>query len=506
MDPLKFCLQKNNTLELYFAGYNRWQEELLDTTSLLSRFTPDYIFIYLNFDDKKAEIKELLSCVETYSRNNKKTQFIISNINPTPYTLATYSESDDTKLFNETLMDFSKDNHKVFVFDFNRLIRWHGYKNLFDDKYWYLGRIKLSNQGFNFLAEEIRHLLNCLQGKSKKVLILDLDNTLWGGVLGEEGMAHVQLSEEGTGRIFVDFQKKIKQLKETGVLLVCCSKNNEPEVKEMFDKHPNMQLRWDDFILHKINWEQKSNNIIEIAESLQLGLDSMVFIDDCRQERALIKQMFPEVETPDFPEDISLLNQWFVLNVGYPFFLKKQLTEEDKEKTMQYQRNISRSAYEKTMRFGDFLSSLQIRLIVSEPNDLQIPRVAQLTQKTNQFNLTGKRYTDAEISAMSKDNGFKIYICNYEDKFGNEGVVGCAILKFEAENAVMDTFLLSCRVLGREVENLFLKQILNDLKQNGICRIEGIYNTTEKNVAAKDFYTKNGFISIDEQHSFLENF
>jgi len=507
MEPMKFCLQKNNTLELYFAGYNRWQTELLDTNSALYQFAPDFIFIYLNADEWNGGSSELLSSVKTYSDYAKKTNFIIANFNHFPTeVLINYDKDSYVNLLNKTLNDFSKENPQVFVLDFNRLIRWYGYKNLFDDKYWYLGRIKLSNQGFNVLANKITNVLHCLQGKTKKVLILDLDNTLWGGVLGEEGIQNVQLSEEGTGRIFVDFQKKIKQLQATGVLLVSCSKNNEKDVREIFEKHPNMQLRWDDFILHKINWERKSDNIVEIAETLQLGLDSMVFIDDSRQERELVKQLLPEVKTPDFPNDISLLNQWFVWEVVYPLFQKKQLTEEDKEKTIQYKRNLSRSAALRTMSYEEFLTSLQIKLNISEPTDLQIPRVAQLTQKTNQFNLTGKHYTDADVLVMNNNSDEQIWICEYEDKFGKEGIIGCAIVQLKEKKAVIDTFLLSCRVLGRNVENLFLKHILCELKQKGISSVEGIYNATEKNIAAKDFYAKNGFIPIDEKRSFLENF
>jgi len=507
MEPLKFCLQKNNTLELYFAGYNRWQTELLDTNSALYQFAPDYIFIYLNAEEWNGEISELLSSVKTYSNYAQKTNFIIANFNHLPFEIITnYGKDNYVNSLNETLNDFSKENHQITVLDFNRVIRWYGYKNLFDEKYWYLGRIKLSNQGFNVLANEITNVLHCLQGKTKKVLILDLDNTLWGGVLGEDGLQNLQLSEEGTGRIFVDFQKKVKQLQETGVLLVSCSKNNEQDVREMFEKHPDMQLRWDVFILHKINWERKSDNIAEIAETLQLGLDAMVFIDDSRQERELVKQMLPEVETPDFPEDISLLNQWFVREVVYPFFQKKQLTEEDKEKTIQYKQNLSRSAALRTMSYDEFLTSLQIQLNISVPTDLQIPRVAQLTQKTNQFNLTGKRYTDADISAVNSDKNFQIFICEYEDKFGKEGIIGCAIVQFIEEKAALDTFLLSCRVLGRNVENLFLKQILSELKHKGIHSVVGIYCATEKNIAAKDFYPKNEFTPIGEQHYILENF
>jgi FkbH-like protein len=216
--------------------------------------------------------------------------------------------------------------------------------------------------------------------------------------------------------------------------------------------------------------------------------------------------MLLQVETPDFPEDISLLNTWFVLNVVYPFFPKKQLTEEDKEKTYQYKRNINRNEFQKTMRYEDFLSSLQIRLTVSQPKEEQYSRVSQLTQKTNQFNLTGKRYSDAEILNMSNHTQYQIFICEYEDKFGKEGIIGCAIVQIENEKTVIDTFLLSCRVLGRNVENDFLKYILLELKQKGIKRVEGIYHATAKNSAAENFYVNNGFIPVSKQLTVLENF
>ena len=507
IDPLKNYLQQNDSLKLYFCSYNCWQSDLLDSASALYLFDPQFVFIYLNADEFKGTLEELLSSIETFSHVAEKTNFIISNFNPPPYFVDTYSKKNDNiYLINNTLNDFALQKHNVFILDFNRLIRWYGYQNLFDDKYWYLGRIKFSNAGFKRLSLEIQNVLTCMLGKAKKVLILDLDHTLWGGILGEEGWQNVQLSQEGVGRIFVDFQKKIKQLKEMGVLLVSCSKNNESEVKEMFEKHPDMQLKWDDFILHQINWCQKSDNIAEIADLLQLGLDTMVFIDDNSRERDLIKQMLPQVETPDFPEDVSLINSWFVLDVVYPFFPKTKLTEEDKEKTNQYQRNINRLEVQKMLNYDDFLASLQIQLTITEATEKHLSRVAQLTQKTNQFNLTNKRYTEAEIFAMYADCQCKILICEYEDKFGKEGIVGCVIVKFNNQKAVLDTFLLSCRILGRNVENHFLKHILAQIKQKGIKTVEGIYHASAKNEIAKNFYIKNGFKNVDEQLFIIDNF
>lgn len=500
IDPLKNHLQKDGFSQLYFSGYNQWQSDLLDTDSGLYAFSPDYLFIYLNLEELKSDFSELSSSIESYLRHNQKTTVIISNVAFPPYSIFTYtSENDDTAIqFNSRLNDFALRNNRIKVLDFDRLISYYGYKNLFDDKFWYLGRIKLSNDGFISLSREIANVINSLEGKAKKVLIVDLDNTLWGGIVGEEGVQGIQLGYEGKGLIYLDFQKKIKQLKDTGVLLAICSKNNEQDVKEVFERNKNLLLSWDDFILHKINWNNKSENILAIADTLKLGLDSMVFIDDNPRERDMIRQQLSDVIVPEFPDDISALNRWFVMEVVYPCFAKHKLTGEDKDKAAQYKRNAQREEERKVLSYDEFIEQLGIKLTIHEADSDSLSRVSQLTQKTNQFNLTGKRYTDTEIDSMLKNKEYKIFVCEYEDKFGKEGLIGCAIVKLEQNNALIDTFLLSCRVLGRKVEYDFLSFILNDLRQNSIQSVTGIYNETPKNVLAKEFYIHSGFERVKE--------
>lgn len=499
LDPLRNHLQSSGFSDLYFGGYNQWQPELLNAGSGLYTFRPDYVFISLNAEELQPDLSELFAGIGAFAEKNGKTRFLVSNLSYPPYSVFTYTDktaSIESDL-NGALESYASRNDHTVVFDLNRLIRLYGYQALFDDKYWYLGRIRHSNQGFKVLAGELKNVLDSLSGKARKVLIVDLDNTLWGGVSGEEGWQNIQLSPEGPGLVFLDFQKKLKQLLETGVLLASCSKNNEEDIREVFEKNTWMQLKWDDFILHKINWDLKTDNIVQIAAALDLGLDSMVFLDDNPIERELVRQSLPEVAVPDFPDDISLLNRWFVTDVAYPFLGKWKLTREDSEKTQQYKRNISREEVRKQLDYGQFIEQLRIKLTVFHPSAGLYPRIAQLTQKTNQFNLTGKRYSDLEIKEISESPDHRIFGCEYEDKFGNEGVTGCAIVRTEGDKAFMDTFLLSCRVLGRRVEFTFLDHIIAELKNDGIKTVEAFYNETARNVVAKDLYTKYGFTQLE---------
>jgi FkbH-like protein len=499
LDPLRNHLQNSGFPDLYFGGYNQWQPELLNAGSGLYAFRPDYVFIYLNAEELQTDLSDLFAGIGTFAEKNGKTRFLVSNISYPPYSVLTYTNKDHVieSGLNDALESVASTNDNIVIFDFNRLIRLYGHQALFDDKYWYLGRIRHSNQGFKVLAGELKNVLACLSGPSKKVLIVDLDNTLWGGVSGEEGWQNIQLSPEGPGLVFLDFQKKLKQLQKTGVLLASCSKNNENDIREVFENNRWMQLTWDDFILHKINWDLKTDNIVQIGASLDLGLDSMVFLDDNPIERELVRQSLPEVAVPEFPDDISLLNRWFVTEVAYPFFGKRKLTKEDSEKTKQYKRNITRAEVRKQLDYGQFIEQLQIKLTVFHPSADLYPRIAQLTQKTNQFNLTGKQYSDLEIKAISGSPDHKVFGCEYEDKFGNEGVVGCAIVRIEQERALLDSFLLSCRVLGRRVEFTFLDHIIAELKNAGIKTVEAFYNGTPRNVVAKDLYTKYGFTQLE---------
>ena len=498
LDPLKGFLQRD-TYEYFFAGYNQWLPELLNPSSELHTFCPDFVFIYLNAEELKSDISELFSSIDAFSEKHASVRFIVSNLAYPPYSVDTYINSNvSNNEINDQLYRYVSTKNHADVFDFNRLISLHGYKTIFDEKYWYLGRIKFSNQGFRIIAGEIANVLNCLQGKTKKVLVLDFDNTLWGGVVGEDGWSNLQLSEEGVGLVYADFQRAIKRLSQYGVILASCSKNNEADAREVFEKNTNTILKWEDFILHKVNWEQKTENMLQIASSLNVGLDSLVFIDDNPVERELVKQTLPEVTVVDFPKDTSELNRWFINEVVYPYFAKRNVTREDLDKSNQYKRNIVREDARSRLSYDDFIRQLNYKLSVIPVDNNLYQRAAQLSQKTNQFNVTGNRYTDLDIRTMSESGNYNMYVCEYEDKFGKEGIIGAVILRPTDGKAVIDLYVLSCRVLGRKVEFHLLEQLTERLKKAEIKTLETTYVETSRNGMAKTFLLEAGFTTTND--------
>jgi FkbH-like protein len=350
---------------------------------------------------------------------------------------------------------------------------------------------------FQLIAQEIENMIFTYKGKVKKVLILDLDNTLWGGVIGEDG-PNVKLSNEGEGKIYQDFHKNVKRLKDFGVLLAINSKNNYTDAIEGLE-NPNSKLNKEDFVIIKANWNDKVSNIKEIASELNLGLDSFVFIDDNAVERSLVKEYIPEIEVPDFPEDMNNYNSWFIKDVVYKFFPKFKLTKEDTAKIEQYKANIKRKKLEtSSLDLGAFLESLNININFHIDDERFIERYAQMTQKTNQFNLTTKRYTINDIKNFISSDKFIVYAIDYEDKFLKEGIIGLAIVSLEETQAVLDTFLLSCRVLKRGVEKALFDRVSMDLKEKGFKELIGLYYPTKKNIIVKDLFENYGFNKIDE--------
>jgi len=343
------------------------------------------------------------------------------------------------------------------------------------------------------LADEVQCVWNAYHGKTKKVLVVDLDNTLWGGVVGEDGAQGVRLSEEGEGKAYRDFQKAMHALKSLGIIFAINSKNNEADVRELFEKNSMMVFQYDDFVVKKINWNDKASNMIAIADELNLGLDSFVFIDDNPVERAYIRQQLPAVVIPEFPQQPIMLRQWFLNDVVYRYFGKYALTQEDTTKTEQYQRHVQRASAQSTLSVNDFIQTLHVQLMLVK-NDLSLaPRIAQLTQKTNQFTMTTRRYTEKDIAQYMQQPTCAVYGLSYEDTFGKEGLMGAAIVHTtDTTTATIDTFLLSCRIIGRHVEHTFLDKILEQLQSAGIQNIKAEFVPTKKNIIAHNFYAQCG--------------
>jgi FkbH-like protein len=486
MDSIKFYLKDYQLLGS--CDFGNYMIDLIDNNSQLHKSEAEIIFLFLDFDELNEDINDVLSAVGVFIENTGKT--VVMN------TLASSFNYIDTFLnirlkqelnANLDLVNFADKNQNVLLFDFSKLLR---KSNFIDEKYWYMARIKFSKSGFESIARELSNLLNTYKHGSKKVLVLDMDNTLWGGIIGEE---EIKLSNDGVGKIYLDFQKKIKQLKGLGVLLVACSKNNYNDgIKGL--EHINSILTEDDFIIKKINWNNKASNIEEIAKELNLGYESLVFIDDSPMERSHVKEVIPNIIVPEFPKDIYSINSWFLGVVG-DFFSKISLTTEDLNKEEQYLAKRQRDFAIKKTSYEDFLKTLNIEIEFQINNNEHIARYAQMTQKTNQFNLTTKRYNIAEMRSFVESSFYDVISVNYKDKYANEGVTGLVIVNILDKYVEIDSFLLSCRILKRGVESSIFSKLSKLYFDKDIV---GVYVETEKNRQTKKLYETHGFKKINK--------
>lgn len=332
----------------------------------------------------------------------------------------------------------------------------------------------------------------------KKCIVLDLDNTLWDGVLGEDGISGIRMSGDYPGNAFMYFQEGLIQLEKSGVILSVCSKNNEDDVKELWNKNPFVKLTPDHISAYRINWNNKADNIRELAKELNIGLDSMVFIDDNPSERELVKQQLPMVSVPDFPKRPYDLMKFFAELVKN-YFRTYRLTEEDLKKTEQYKANAQRNAEQsKFTDLSDYIKSLDIIIDVIAANEFNIARIAQMTQKTNQFNLTTHRYSESDLNSLL-GKGAEIYCISVKDKFGDSGITGTIIVNKDNNNAEIDTFLLSCRILGKDIESVFINSVLNRLIDKGVKSVRASYIPTLKNKQVMNFYDRIGFDLISNE-------
>ena len=332
--------------------------------------------------------------------------------------------------------------------------------------------------------------------KRKKCLVLDLDNTLWGGVLGEDGADGIKLGGDYPGKAFAMWQQALLQLQRRGVILAVCSKNNEADVMEAWNSNPFMVLKRDHFSAMRINWNDKANNLRELANELNIGLDSMVFVDDNPAERQLISTMLPEVAVPEFPEKPYLLMPFFEELVNQ-YFRVYTVTDEDRAKTEQYRANALRN--EQRTRFEDFedyLRSLSMELDIIPANEHNLARIAQMTQKTNQFNLTTLRYSEDDLR-FQLSNHWRIYCLSVKDCFGDNGITGAiTVIPQGGQLAEISSLLMSCRILGRGIETAFVNTVLNMLYREGVLKVTAHYIPTAKNGQTADFWDRIGMRNV----------
>ena len=489
--------------EVHIAqGYGVWTQELADPTSGTFCFGPSSVFLIIDgaellrgergLELVLANVDEQLAWIEHAAERSPGVKFFVSTIDVSGRTLRPLKEEHAERRleehWNTGIARASASHANIYVFDLKEMVAQMGRSLLYSNKRWYLGGLRFSTAGEKLIAQELERILDAQSVARKKCLLLDLDNTLWGGVIGEDGVKGIQLSETGEGARFRDFQLGIRELGRMGIILGIVSKNNEADALEVFERHEHMVLRKRDFALMKINWSTKAQNIGELAQDLDIGMDSIVFIDDNPVEREAIRTALPEVTVPEFPADTCELTS-FLERVYKECFFTLESTEEDRKRTEAYLANAKRAAERNAVPSVErFLSELRTKIFLTRARDEDFGRAAQLTQKTNQFNLTTRRYTEQELRTLQTTPGAAVFIASVADKYGDNGKVLVSILRRVAPGtAELDTFLMSCRVLGRFIEDQILDHLVQDLRADGFSRLRVQFIPTRKNAPARTF-------------------
>jgi len=374
-------------------------------------------------------------------------------------------------------------------------------KNAFNPKLWYMGKIAFGNDVFKAAVSDIKAGLNGIAGNSKKLILLDLDDTLWGGIVGDDGWENLALGGHNpVGEAFVDFQKELKALTNRGVVLGIASKNEETVALEAIDKHPEMILKREDFVGWRINWNDKAQNIINLVSDLNLGLQSVVFIDDNPAERARVKETLPEIFVPDWPEN-KMLYKKALLKLAC--FDTPSISKEDIERSKMYIMERKRSEIKSSVgSIDEWIKTLDIKVKVEELSESNLPRTVQLLNKTNQMNLSTRRMTDSELIDWVKQDNCMLWTFRVSDKFGDSGLTGILSIKKEKDKAIIVDFILSCRVFGRKIEETMIHIAIEHLKSEGLDKIYAVYIPTSKNRPCLDFWKQSGFAYNKEKNRF----
>ena len=466
-------------------------------------FVAEVLMVLLDGDelmDSGDLSAEIPTAIDNFAKSHPEMMVITSTICPSPSTSSTYEisqtkdgRSAQGRAYESAIVEVATVNTNVIIFDVKLVFDKYGREKLTSSTFWYAGRIPYTTLWFEECGRHVAGLLDAYAGRTRKVLVCDLDGTLWGGILGEDGPSGIALGEDGVGKCYRDLQRQIKTLLENGVLLALISKNNRTEVDDVFTGHPMMILQPEDFVATRVGWGDKVSSLMAIAEDLSLGLDSFVFLDDNPVERAMISENLPTVAVPDFPTRPELLLKWFVDEVAFPYFPRVRVLDSDRNKTAQYQaRNERISEAESVVDLDAFIERLEIQLDIRTDDEFSVERAAQMTQKTNQFNLTTKRCTPDQIKAWMDSNDHAVFTLAYPDKFGDEGIVGLAVIALST--ADIPVFLLSCRIIGRKVERSLLRCIEEFAVQNDLTEIKCLFVPTEKNSVSAEFLNESGWV------------
>lgn len=518
IDVLKGYLvndQNQPAVEATVASYAPVVPTLLDKNQEIWEETYDFAVVWtrpqavidefgklLNFEP--VDSNEILSQVDRYASALKscldqvKTLFVPAWTLPLHYRGYGMLElqndlgvSNILMKMNLRLAEAFTEQQNVFLLDTHKWLLQTG-KNATDPKLWYLGKIPFANQVFAQAVKDIKAALRGLQGDAKKLIVLDLDDTLWGGIVGDVGWQNLRLGgHDAVGEAYVDFQRALKAFRNRGILLAMTSKNEEDVALEAIRQHPEMVLQVEDFSAWRINWQDKARNIADLVTELNLGLQSVVFIDDNPVERARVKEMLPDVEVPEWPKDVMSYTRTLQ---ELSYFDAPMLSTEDKQRAQYYQDEKKRQDMQKDfMSVDDWLESLDITIRVEEINETNLPRTTQLFNKTNQMNLTTRRLSEAELSQWAAEEGHQLWVFYVSDKFGDSGLTGIMSVAVNGDRAQIVDFILSCRVMGRKVEETMVYTACEHAKSLGLKTLRAEYLPTPKNKPCLKFWQSTPF-------------
>ena len=502
----------------YESEYNRFYEEGMFRNTALEQFCPDIIYIHTSSrniirwpsagDSRETVLKIKQSVYETFEGlwNHLEETYhcpVIQNNFELPYYRLLGNQDgcyDQGKVnfvtrLNLMFGDYAAEHDNFFIHDIHYEAAKYGLERWSAPFYWHMYKYAMCLSAIPHTAHGIALIIKSIFGKNKKVLALDLDNTLWGGIVGDDGAENIEIGQETSlGQVYGEFQSYLKEQKEIGALLAVSSKNDDREARSGLLR-PDSVLQVEDFAAFKANWNSKDKNLSEIADDLSILPESIVFVDDNPAERELVYQSMPEVAVPK----MTKVEEYVGILDGAGFFEVTNLSADDRKRSQMYQADIERKNIRATfVDYGEYLKSLEMRAVVRPFEPIYMSRIAQLTNKSNQFNLTTRRYSQAEIEQMAKDERFLTFYGRLEDRFGDNGVVTAVIGQVKERELHIDLWLMSCRVLKRGMEFVMIDNVAAAAKCRGVDVIFGYYVPTTKNGMVKEFYGQLGFVKISE--------
>jgi FkbH-like protein len=507
-------------VDAHFTEYDGWAREILDPGSELRRFAPEVLLMLLALDDLVSDRDYGIGTTNPHAHTDAVMDRVADAFSAArawhsgPIVMHTFwtSRRGPTGVIgqrtsaspagwvadlNVQLAALTESMDGVYLLDTEEVLL-HRQSGALDDAKWrHLAGMRLGYDALWELARAQVRFLAPSKGLTRKCVVVDLDNTLWGGVVGEEGLAGIKLGKDSPGSEYVEFQRYLASLADRGILLAVNSKNNLDDVMEVFRDHPEMILTEDSFATMRVNWLPKTGNLVSIAEELNIGLDSLVFVDDNPHERELVRQLLPAVATPELPADPARFRATVELMPGLQTLA---VTDADRARPGQYRAKRKRDQVRIAAgSVDDYLRSLDLRLRIARARDTDVPRVHQLFQRTNQFNTTSRRYSLEDVKTFAVSSAHRLWTLHAQDRFGDHGLVGVALVRRGTHDHTVDSFLMSCRVIGYGMETALLARIAADATADSVGRLIGEFRATAKNAPAKELFARHGFEAPDSR-------